>query len=95
MSKRTKLAEDIVTSIAAFVRARNVTADNLALLKESFDKMGLKVRELKSFFIKERMSRGWDDLFFPVMDCIRYFDKDNTVPVDWFVKRGNDWSQYV
>jgi hypothetical protein len=57
MSKRKEIANNIITTFMTFYNADNITAKNMATLRESFDKAGLKKRELTTEFIK-RCQKG-------------------------------------
>lgn len=57
MSKRKEIANNIITTFMTFYNADNVTAENMAALRESFDKVGLKRRELTTEFVK-RCKKG-------------------------------------
>lgn len=57
MSKRKEIANNIITAFMTLYNADNVTAENMAALRESFDKIGLKRRELTTEFVK-RYQKG-------------------------------------
>ena len=42
MSKRKEIANNIITAFMAFYNADNIIVENMAILRESFDKAGLK-----------------------------------------------------
>lgn len=46
MSKRKQIANNIIDAFMAFYDANNVNAENMKILRESFDKAHLKKREL-------------------------------------------------
>jgi hypothetical protein len=52
MSKRKQIANNIIDAFIAFYNAGNVNAENMKILRESFDKAHLKKRELVSEFVR-------------------------------------------
>lgn len=51
MSKRKQIANNIIDAFMAFYDANNVNAENMKILRESFDKAHLKKRELIAEFV--------------------------------------------
>ena len=52
MSKRKQIANNIIDAFMAFYDANNVNAENMKILRESFDKAHLKKRELTAEFVR-------------------------------------------
>lgn len=80
MSKRKEIANNIITAFMAFYNADNITVENMAILRESFDKTGLKKRELTTEFVKRYQkgefgdcSKLEDDHFFAGHEIIRKY----------------------
>lgn len=52
MSKRKQIANNIIDAFMAFYDANNVNAENMKILRESFDKANLEKKDLIAEFVR-------------------------------------------
>lgn len=52
MSKRKQIANNIIDTFMAFYDANNVNAENMKILRESFDKAQLEKKDLIAEFVR-------------------------------------------
>lgn len=62
MSKRKQIANNIIDAFMAFYDANNVNAENMKILRESFDKAQLEKKDLIAEFVR-RYDNGDCELF--------------------------------
>ena len=73
MSKRKQIANNIIDAFMAFYDANNVNAENMKILRESFDKANLEKKDLIAEFVR-RYDNG---------DCER-FEVVHGIIEKWF-----------